>query len=202
MSIKSTLDRLELIRYDGARPRVHGNGFIQLDLDPEQRLHIWGHPDIPKQEVATPIHDHVFGFHSEILVGRLVNVVYNFLPPSTIIARDTWAVHEARPRHGEDTVLEPTGECGAVRVAHTLLLIADNPVLSEYDFEPFIFHEMFAPEPSATIITKRGPTLRENPNGYKPRVLVPEGVEPDNEFDRYDNDPEDLWQIIMEVLEL
>jgi len=194
------MSRLTLIRDHGARPRVHGNGFIQLDLDPEQRLHIWGHPDIPKQEVATPIHDHVFGFHSEMLVGRLVNVVYDLCSPA--YAGEEFEVWEPVPRHGEDTVLEPTGETGSIRMGCSLVLIAGSPFLSEYDFEPFVFHEMFAPEPSATIITKRGPTLRENPTGRKPRVLVPVGVEPDNSFDRYDNDPEDLWRIIHEVLDL
>jgi hypothetical protein len=184
----------------GARPRVHGNGFIQLDLDPEQRLHIWGHPDIPKQSVPTPIHDHVFGFHSELLIGRLVNVVYDFMPIP--YEGETWEVYEPEVRHGEDTVLQPTGETGSVRMRHAQLLVAGSSFISEYDFAPFVFHEMFAPEPSATIITKRGPTLRENPTGRKPRVLVPEGVEPDNEFDRYNNDPNDLWRIIIEVLEL
>lgn len=194
------IEDLRDLRDRSVRPRVHGNGFIQLDLDHERRLHIWGHPDIPKQEVATPIHDHAFGFHSEILVGRLVNVVYDFLELLSPTKGDAWNVYEPVPRHNEDTILEFTGEQGAVRIGYTILLIAGNHFLSEYDFEPFIFHEMFAPEPSATIITKRELTVAENLNGYKPRVLVPLGEEPDNSFDRYDNDPEDLWRIIEEVL--
>ena len=57
-------------------PRVHGNGFIQCDLPHRKRLHIWGHPAIPRQKVSSPIHDHVFSFASIVLVGRLVNIVY------------------------------------------------------------------------------------------------------------------------------
>ena len=44
----------------GSEPRLHGNGFIQLDLGDDQRLHIWS-PDLPPaQRVSTQIHDHQF----------------------------------------------------------------------------------------------------------------------------------------------
>jgi hypothetical protein len=38
-------------------PRVHGNGFIQLDLPDGKRLHVWDE-DIPRQKVNTSMHDH------------------------------------------------------------------------------------------------------------------------------------------------
>jgi len=71
---------LKKVRADGGRPRVHGNGFVQLDLTERSRLHIWGDPRIPKQKVATPIHDHVFGFESTIIVGRVISLTYAVTP--------------------------------------------------------------------------------------------------------------------------
>ena len=51
-----------------ARPRVHPNGFIQLDISPRKRFHIWAHPDIPqsgREDKEEDIHDHVFGFRMQ-----------------------------------------------------------------------------------------------------------------------------------------
>src|SRR3546814_6146607 len=70
---------LKAVRERGGRPRVHGNGFIQLDLTERGRLHIWGAPRIPRQKTATPIHDHVFGFESTVAVGRPVNLVFRIV---------------------------------------------------------------------------------------------------------------------------
>ena len=52
----------------GISPRVHGNGFIQVDLTHDTRLHVWGDKRIPRQNTYTPIHDHVFGFKSHLVV--------------------------------------------------------------------------------------------------------------------------------------
>jgi hypothetical protein len=57
-----------VLKERGVRPRVHGNGFIQVDLTADTRLHVWGDKRIPRQNVYTPIHDHVFGFESTISV--------------------------------------------------------------------------------------------------------------------------------------
>lgn len=66
MNYGELLNTLAGLRAVGERPRVHGNGFIQLDVTPRTRLHFWS-PEIPRQKVATPIHDHVFGFVSYVI---------------------------------------------------------------------------------------------------------------------------------------
>ncbi len=54
-----------------SEPRIHGNGFIQVDLDELHRLHLWD-VMIPRQSVDSSIHDHAFGFESRTLQGMLV----------------------------------------------------------------------------------------------------------------------------------
>ena len=62
------------------KPRWHGNGFIQVYLNPVTRLHIWS-PEFPATRVVNAqIHDHRFTFTSKILMGELHNVVYACTP--------------------------------------------------------------------------------------------------------------------------
>src|SRR5665213_567737 len=61
----------------GSLPRVHGNGFIQLDVDPVTRIHFWGHHEIPRAKPMTPVHDHVFDFTSAVTKGWVLNINYD-----------------------------------------------------------------------------------------------------------------------------
>src|SRR3546814_5268128 len=111
---------LKAVRERGGRPRVHGNGFIQLDLTERGRLHIWGDPRIPRQKTATPIHDHVFGFESTVVVGRLVNLVFSIV----YCESGGFEVYAPSIREGEDTVLGPTGHRVIPYVAYAESLVA------------------------------------------------------------------------------
>jgi len=182
---------LGLLRKEGATPRVHGNGFIQLDLDEESRLHVWGDPEIPKQKVPTPIHDHVFGFESLLLVGRLLNIRYDWHPR-------TWGnmeIYTVHCREGDDTSLKSTGEFGYAEPTSIEVIEWTSPKW-RYRMFPHVFHESIATEPTATIIKKDGPTQGATP----PRVLVPRRGEPDNNFDRHSFNEDMLWQIIERTL--
>ena len=65
----------------GMHPRWHGNGFVQVYLNPMTRLHIWN-PELPATRVVNAqIHDHKFKFVSRILIGELLH--------------RTWEVHTA-----------------------------------------------------------------------------------------------------------
>lgn len=186
---------LSEIRKHGDRPRVHGNGFIQLDLTELSRLHIWGDPRIPRQKVATPIHDHVFSFESQIIVGRITNTVYEL----HYDRQGEYRVYTPQIREGEDTILMPTDTYGNVSVAH-VDKIEHGAFHNCYDMPKGWFHESVASDgPAATIITKSGPTQAQGA-GVKPRVLVPVGQQPDNEFNRYDADEDLLWRVIEETL--
>lgn len=186
---------LKEVRKNGNRPRVHGNGFIQIDLTDRSRLHIWGDPRIPKQKVATPIHDHVFSFESICIVGRLINVNY----ATAIREWGTHTIYLPEIREGEDTILKSSGIKVSPFGIGADLIMAGETSNRIYNIEAGYFHETVATEPSATVITKDGPTQAQGAE-VKPRVLVPVMMEPDNEFNRYDANEDLLWRITEDVL--
>lgn len=188
-----------MIKFDVERldPRVHGNGFIQCDLDSDTRLHVWGHPAIPRQKVNSPIHDHIFGFHSTCLVGRLVNVVYFVFGSDT---GGAFNICEAQPPvTGHDSKLVVQKHLGTSDIYHkrTDVLLSGR----SYDMKPYEFHETFASEPTVTLMQKHVKTIKDHPTPpQKPRVLVPVDMEPDNEFDRHTFGRDFLMDIIKEVI--
>lgn len=178
----------------GARPRVHGNGFIQLDLDDRWRLHIWGDSRIPSQSVPSDIHDHVFGFDSFLLTGAITNIIWG-------VSEDADGSYEMLVpviRQGEDTILSHTDRFCNAKV-HRMDFMSRLTGNTHYRMEPFVFHSTVAHEPAATLIYKDGATQAQG--AFRtPSVLIAKGLQPDNNFDRYAADPNLLWQIIEETL--
>lgn len=172
-------------------PRVHGNGFIQLDLEKGSRLHIWGHPALPRQKVDTGIHDHRFGFRSKVIVGRVVNAIWR-----TQISEENPThkiyIPKGHSDQSENTTLSDSGEVVRASISYSETMLAGE----SYVMHPRAFHETFTDRPSATIMTK---TVSDD--NHVARVLVPMGYEPDNEFhrDHAMNVPR-MWKIIEEVL--
>lgn len=187
---------IESVRLRSGRnvPRVHGNGFIQLDLEPGTRLHVWGHRNLPRQTVDTGIHDHKFGFRSTAIVGRVVNILWTTIdyPEETYpgVASHKVYVPRGSSIKSENTTLSDSGErVKAYPASSRTVLIGEA-----YYMEPRAFHETISDRPSATIMTK----------GYEvphvARILVPMGQEPDNDFNRDAFPVARLWEIIEEVL--
>lgn len=173
-------------------PRVHPNGFIQLDLTRNQRMHVW-HPRLPyRQKTYHPVHDHVFGFTSRIFSGMLVHVVYSLLTAD----HGTHLMWEAKCTDDEESVLRPA--------------VAGEPVVltngfaqafwpgEEYTLLPFGFHESLAGVPTMTVMDKHDKTIHRG-NPARPRIAVPVGVEPDNDFRRDAVDADVLWELIEEA---
>ncbi len=179
---------IEWLRANGRNPRVHGNGFLQIDLPDEQRLHVFGHPLLPRQVVATPIHNHRFGFESQVLRGCLINLTWGFCYDKSY--RATHQGYVAKPREGEDTELIPIGEQGVI------MLISKEVVLpgKSYSMRARQFHQSTADEPTVTVMRK---TERVD---IDPTVLCRLGFSPDNAFNRYDLDEPALWTIAEESL--
>lgn len=174
-------------------PRVHPNGFIQLDLDAVHRLHVW-HPRLPyRQKTYHTVHDHVFGFTSQVFSGRLVNVQYGILP-NDLHGRHYLA--QAECSTAEETLL-----VGAPQPQFYQLMQLEAFVVQpgeQYELEAFQFHESLANEPTLTIIRKDGLTAAQG-NSQKPTVIIGRGVKPDNDFRRDAVDTDVLWELIAEA---
>lgn len=182
----------EELRASGKVPRVHGNGFIQLDLNDEgtKRLHVW-HEDLPRQTVATPIHDHVFALHSTVLLGTLIHEELEIVGT---IGTGTHRVYHAEQQPGtQNTILIP--DEGQVRLDIVQRLVLDAG--SIYTFPAWKLHQTDHRGLTATIMDKVDAPIEYG----RPRVLVPVGSKPDNNFHRDGFDSEDLWPYIEQALE-
>jgi hypothetical protein len=175
------------------RPRVHPNGFIQLDLDSvhgKQRLHIW--PENPLHHGKHPIHNHSFDMHSQVLCGALTNITYLFHRDPQ---RVTTVLHRAI--RVPDTVNE------------SMLVQLDsesrgyltfwqgwttNPG-SSYSLPKEHLHDSIPHGLTVTIMT-----MTDVASEYGPVVAVPVGIEPDNEFRRDGYNPRILWTYIEKAL--
>lgn len=174
-----------LLKY-GGQFRVHGNGFIQCNIQvdgPEQRIHIFGHPAVGRQIEPTPVHDHRFGFESTVLFGTLVNARYAFLTD----AKDEDHTHyactfEAPPPGSNDTKLDKhTDQTGALWLDYDTFDSTPVELMQTgdtYEMLPGHFHETFSNEPTITLMRK---TMTRD---IQPRVLCRIGQEPDNGWHR------------------
>jgi len=176
----------------GNKPRLHGNGFIQLNLDKNNmtRFHVWPGAQIEAQSVSTQIHDHIFEMESTILLGELEHTVYE------PVFRDTgkYLLYQAEPRMEEDT------ELVAILGSRCDLEISQKYNFKKgdtYQFEAFKFHESLGNGLTATIMHKTAVHKDK-----KPRVACLVTEKPDNDFNRYSKDEELLWAEIKKVLDV
>lgn len=210
MTIMQFENAIQIAKVRGSKPRVHGNGFIQLDVNDGQRLHFWGHPEIPRQTVATPIHDHVFDLISEIYIGRLYSISYGVEehlagefeifqanpgnPPQT----QAWPA-QGSPMHPEETLLRPIDEtrktCHRATILHAQICGEGHE--RTYRHPRGVFHESVPAGPAVSLMTKTY-GLADPDHAARPRVLVPRGGEPDNTFRRDAYSDELLWSIIQD----
>lgn len=138
---------IDELRSCGAKPRLHPNGFIQLDLPGRRRLHVW--PDAPVRErsPAAPIHDHVYGFTSSVCLGTLVNRTIRLIEhPEGEYAMYGIPSYAVDPR---DFALERVDD-KRYAVFSTVEVRLDAP--TRYAFAPYEFHETEAIGLTATII--------------------------------------------------
>lgn len=182
----------ELAELD-SEPRVHPNGFIQLDLDERLRLHVW-HPRLPyRQKTYHPVHDHVFGFTSHVFSGRMVHTIYNLTPDLD----GTHAIWRVQAIGGNEESVLSALEGGRVRLVHDHTEVTQPG--GSYQFEAYRFHETLSNEPTLTIIEKVGAGLTTGVNSQGASVVVPIGVAPDNNFRRDAVNSDVLWELISEA---
>lgn len=204
LKTEQTLDAVNYVatcvRSEGVKPRVHPNGFIQLDLVPNSlgkraamfRLHVWPDGscgDIPRQSLPTVIHDHTFAIDSRVLKGSIINWIW-WLRTNGGPTHEIWtAVYDNETR---ESVLTPTGRI--YRAEKTSGSVINKGSL--YRVPCSIFHATSWRGLTATIMQKVvGSELDRDP-----RVLVPLGGKPDNSFQRYAVSEEVLWRYIEKAL--
>lgn len=195
MLAESLLDFL-VLRSRGRNIRVHGNRFLQIDLDDRslERVHVWHEGLLPlAQRAPSPIHDHVFSFRSTVLAGTLVNCEFKvdntYFGDSKIRDGRFYHLYEGRRRHEQDTQLVRVDEGTYLAQSMGALVHARH---AEYAVPARAFHASVAVGYAITH-------FRREPNGEgQPYVLVPVGLEPDNEFNRYQHGGR-LWDVVREI---
>ena len=183
---------LETLRAAGAVPRLHPNGFIQVDLTPDTRAHVWPKKKLPTANPYCPIHDHTYGFSSLVVDGSVRNIelepVAHALGPYRLWEIKQWADERRTPTPvfiGEER--------------YRLKTLSDKRHFAGYLYEmrPFVFHYSDA-EPGTVTIIK---ILPSEP-GRAARIAAHLGDEPDSRFER-DVPPErqaELWDLIVRTI--
>ena len=174
---------------------VHGNGFIQVDLNPITQLQVWDHELKLGQMVPTPIHDHRFDFEAVTLVSALFNCEYAFEEDP----EGDLQVFVAVPHDRQDTRLEPLIPPGRFRGIRFHQVNCGSQMVfagQGYSMAHGKFHEDHGEALTAVLQVKTYVN-----QDHKPRVLVPIGRQPDNEFNRYQYNPGDLWGSVLRAVQ-
>lgn len=198
MLVENLLD-FRVLRSRGRNIRLHGNRFIQIDLDDRslECVHVWHEGLLPlAQRTPSPIHDHVFEFRSTVLAGTLVNcefkvdrVHFSGWRPMAADGR-YYHVYAGVRRHEQDTQLVRADDHEYLVQSMGALVYARQ---AEYAMPARMFHASVAVGYAITHF-RRGAAEQ----GGQPYVLVPIGLQPDNEFDRYHH-REVLWGKVREI---
>ena len=163
------------------RLTTHPNGYIQMPVTGHTRLHVFPDIEIAKRKTFVPIHDHRCDFESDVLLGEIDHAVYRV----AFIAHGSYMCHFVQGRrpwlqHADAICAATVATLTRVRAGETYALPAR------------VMHEIRWTGLAVTLLTK----IANYPN-IQARVLVPIGVEPDNDFDRETaNAQEVLWAIV------
>lgn len=172
---------------------LHGLGFIQVQLQGGQRLHVW-HPDLPRRRCFehSAIHTHRFSFESQVLVGEQINISYRAIDPTEgEDATHRLYLHEGPRTANGGRPWEPNAPVIMREGDHQTI-----PAGLSYRMFAYDFHRT---EPGgngrvATLMTKTG----EGRSGAMSSCRI--GIVPDVNFDRFQLSPTELWAYVVDVL--
>jgi len=193
----SLTDEIQTAKNEGRLPRVHPNGFLQLDLEPDRmstgrpiakrRLHIFD-DSLPRQEVRTTVHDHIFDMSSFVVKGTILNDTYVPVPDDD----GDLEIYQAQEAKCTETNLVPTGKRCTLKLKKTEYVYMGET----YRFPAFAFHDSRHIGVAVTIMTKGTSFPLKTP-----RVLVPVDALPDNNFSREDQDIDALWELVQRTFD-
>ena len=169
---------------------LHGLGFVQIQLQGEQRLHVW-HPELPRRSCFehSAIHDHRFSFTSRVLVGQQINHRYDATRKDE--GEFVLYLHEGKRQAGGGRPWTLDGRAD-LDLQGTDLIYAGGTYQS-------IAYDYHRTEPGgdgrvATVMKKLG----EGQRGAHSTCLY--CVQPDTDFDRFQWPASRLWEVVRDVL--
>jgi hypothetical protein len=176
---------------DGVQPRLQPNGFVQLDLPDNRRLHVWPDESVPQPDPSLPIHDHTFSFTSMILAGSLRNIVYEIEPHKNGLYH-TYEIYPFLAGRGHNPFQQPDRRLFEL-VSREVTCYQPG---DSYQFPAGKLHETETEGLTATVIHY----YDLKPERFA-RVLCPRDATPDNIF-RRDCLPQDkLWEFIGKLVD-
>lgn len=169
---------------------LHGLGFVQVQLEGNQRLHVW-HPELPRRACFehSAIHDHRFTFVSRVLVGTQIN--HRYAARRHDLGEFVLYLHEGQRGANGGRPWDPAGRADMVSQSMNIITAGN-----EYQSIAYNYHRT---EPGgdgrvATIMRKLG----EGQMGAHSTCRF--GIQPDTEFDRFQWAPAKLWEVVSDVL--
>ena len=174
---------------------LHGLGFVQVQLEGNQRLHVW-HPELPRRACfeSSAIHNHRFDFDSRILVGEQINIEFADLPStSAAFIRETHELylHEGARTAGGGRPWQPNGRVDMRQTSRAVIQAGMTYHMKAYDFH------RTEPGGDGKVVTllKKG---WEGKKGAQSSCII--GIQPNTDFDRYQWSPAQLWEIVADVM--
>lgn len=171
------------------KPRFHGNGFTQLYITPNTRLHVW-HPDLPPlPDNNARIHDHIWNLTSRVLHGSIFNVLVHAFPSKEPDKFQAWKIDQARVRAGEDDAFTKDGYFSFAGLG-----VQEFQAGAIYNVLPRVFHN--------SVVNKKeivATLMHKGPDGpYSPRVLCRTGETPFQAFGTGTQPPEETLYAVLE----
>ena len=146
--------------------RVHPLGFFYLEesVGPgrTRRIHVWLPGEPTRPEIAT-CHSHAFDVESVVLIGRLENVVFEF------VQKPGGPIHQLEVLYtGDRSGLVPTGRTGTLRVVASFF---SSPSEESYSIRAGVIHRADAVRrPCVTVLR----TTRQFEQSYSYGTGTPE----------------------------
>ncbi len=166
---------------------LHGLGFIQLQLNKNNRLHIW-HPELPRRKCYdwSAIHNHRFSFESTVIKGVQINQRVE-----VELAKE--GSHEIISHNGPRSekggrVSYPVAQCHIYRGEHEEYNIGDTYYMKKYDY-----HQT----PNVGVVITFMRKLEEG--GIHANSICVKGINFDYDFDRFQLTPDELFDYVRDA---
>ncbi len=178
----------EKLKNGSYKPRIHPNGFIQLDITENIRLHVWPKENLIKDNIRLPMHDHTFGFDSFVMNGSIGNKIFDI----TKDQNGTYNLYTVMPYVAikKEGILEKSDGCYSLHETKQFWTNAGE----SYHMDPFVFHESQLKQDAEIAVT----AIKILPfdKNMSARVLCPINETPIQSFQRDSIDQDTLWNYI------